>query len=237
MTDKKFTGEKSAVLQRVVRELHAGFSGPVIDLAARIHASDRTVEGYLHFLHKLGMARIGSWKFQVGAGGAIALWKFGPGRHARKSAGIGRNGPIFVDRSRAALDVLEYIKRKDLAQQKEIAERTGYAYAAMPQIIAALKKDGLVRIAGWSRKSAHGMPHSPIPMYRAESGADAPKPKPIPRGQMNQYRKRTLTERFGAENAQRIMTSRSDGGPDAIVIDGVTVWRRRPAKKSSGAAA
>ena len=221
-----FTGEKSAVLQRLMRALHTGSRCTVLEWAAAAHSSRRTIEHYLHHLHPLGLARIVSWKFQVGPGGAIAVWAFGPGRNAKKSACIGRNGPIIIERSRVALAALEYISANDMARQTDIATSIGSAYAAMPSVIKSLRDAGLIHIGGWSRSSTHGKPHSPIPLYRSGAGMEAKRIAPIPTARLSQHRKISLIARYGAENAARIMTSRSQGGPDAIVQDGKTIWTR-----------
>jgi len=231
-TASSFTGEKSTVIKRVMRALHAGFTGGVRELAIEVHSTHRTLEKVMHLLHIYGLARIVAWRFQVGPGGAIAQWSFGPGRHAKKSAGIGKNGPVIVERSRVAVRVIEYLKANDLSSQRQISLEIKSAYNAMPPLMRALRAEGMAHIAGWGRSTHEGKPHSPIPLYRAGKGIDMPRPAPISSTQASADRREALAKKYGKDAARRIIASRSNGGPDAIVIDGQTVWRRRPARSA-----
>ena len=83
---------------------------------------------------------------------------------------------------------------------------------------------GLLHVSAWTLpESGHG-PFTPV--YAHGPGADAVKPAGLTNAEKGRLRRKRLKERFGSRITHRICRSRNEGGAAAIIIDGITVYRR-----------
>lgn len=84
---------------------------------------------------------------------------------------------------------------------------------------------GILRIAGYRRTGA-----TPQALYwfQMDEMRDASPPPPLTNAEKQRKRRAHLKELYG-QHAWRVHTGRNWGGAETLVIDGKTVYRRRPA--------
>lgn len=216
-----FTGDRSVLFQRLMRLFHEGFTGTKHDLADRVFSTYRNIESYIWVLKDLGLVRIVDWRIRKGVGAQkMAVYGFGGGPDApmpRKKAGV-----VFdVEYSEVADETLKLLADKPMTA-KELSLLTGVGREGARHRLSVMHKAGVIHISGWRRDGAH----PPAKIFSAGKGRDAPKPTKVDNMTAIRNRQRKLTERYGEDNARKIMTSRADGGPDRIVIDGKVVYAR-----------
>lgn len=93
-------------------------------------------------------------------------------------------------------------------------------------VLNKLHKAGILRIAGYRRTGS-----TPQALYGFLMGEkrDASPPPPLTNAERQRKRRAHLKELYG-QHAWRVHTSRNWGGAETLVIEGKTVYRRRPAK-------
>lgn len=229
-----FDGTKSLLLVRITRLFHAGFTGTKWDLAKAAFSTPKNIESYIHSLKSTGIARVVAWEKRVGPGAQhVAVYGWGGGEPDAPKT-LKPTGLKFD--ARQSENALLILDRLDSAGPQTIADMAdfmgcGHEYARM--CLRQMHRQGMVHIHGWNRVGAH----PPRTVYAAGAGADAKKPPVLTRLQSTRRRKRRLTEQFGEDRAKSIMTSRADGGPDRIVIDGRVVYERGKPRGRGRAAA
>lgn len=215
----------SGILVRLMRLLHAGVTGTKQELAAMADTSPRNLEAYLPLLHKLGLARIVRWERSETGTAFQGVYGFGEGRKnapkQTKACRRIRACDVDVSRSAEAKRYLLYIQRGHRTAI-EMAEIIGTSTSWARKVMRSLHAQGYVHIAAWEREGAH----PPVAVYGPGRGEDAKKPKKLTHAEANARRRRRLDEQYGEEAAKRILTPRSQGGPERIVQDGRTVWAR-----------
>jgi len=98
----------------------------------------------------------------------------------------------------------------------------GVAKGALNKLHAA----GILRIAGYRRTGA--IPQA-LYWFRTDDARDALPPAPLTNAQRQARRCEHLRIVFG-HHAWRVHASRNSGGAETLVLDGKTVYRRRPKK-------
>lgn len=238
MSMKTFTGARSRLMPRILSAFHAGVTGDLEDLARHCISTPRNMERYLHELRPLGLARIVAWKRNHAPGATWrGIWGFGEGLpDTPKPDAMGsfiQNGDITG--SLRASRILGWLEGRD-ATHHEVAKALGMSISYAANILRALHRAGHVHVAAWQRQ-CQGLP---LKRYTAGPGRDAARPVPISKKAASQNRRKRLLKQFGEDITRRIMTARSDGGPDKVVVDGRQVWLRgkpRGHRKSKEASA
>ena len=92
--------------------------------------------------------------------------------------------------------------------------------------IRAMRRLKLIHIAEWQRSSKC---KKFVAVYQVGEGIDAERPPTRTKAQTNkEHRRETrakLVEMFGDEVARKCLTARRFGGADAVVVDGITIFR------------
>lgn len=221
-------GTRSLFLVRMTKFFHQGGQGDKYELAKQVFSTPSNVNSYIHKLKDLGIARIVAWKSVKGSGASkLAIYGWGGGEPDEpmpiqpKSMRFDARNSITAER---ALKVLES-GPKTAAQ---VGDALGLKQESASAVLRQMKRQDMAHIVAWVKSNPANFepPHPPIRVYAAGPGTDAPRPKAITHAKAVANRKRALTERFGADIARRITTSRADGGPDKICLDGRTAYVR-----------
>lgn len=229
-----FDGTKSLLLVRLTKLFHAGFHGTKWELAKASFSTPKNIDSYIRFLKDVGIASVVAWEKRVGHGAQhVAIYGWGGGESDAPKELKPTGQKFDAKQSENALLILD---RLDSAGPQTIADMAdwmgcGYEYARM--CLRQMQKQGMVHIARWDRAGAH----PPRIVYGAGAGEDAKKPPVLTRLQSSRRRKRRLVDQYGEARAKSIMTSRADGGPDRIVIDGLVAYERGKPRGRGRAAA
>lgn len=224
MSMKTFTGSRSRLMGRIMVAFHAGVIGDLEDLARHCISTPRNMERYLHELRPLGLARIVAWKRNYAPGATWrGVWGFGEGLpDTPKPAAMGsfiQSGDITG--SLRANRILGWLEGRD-ATHFEVATALGMSISYASNVLRALHRAGHVHVAAWQRQHI-GLP---LKRYAPGPGSDASRPPPLSKKAASRNRRRRLIEQYGEAITRRIMTSRSDGGPDTVIVDGRVIYRR-----------
>lgn len=127
-----------------------------------------------------------------------------------------KRGPVI----KTAL-VLGRFTSEDLA--REAATEAQHARES----IRAMRRLKLIHIAEWQHSSKC---KKFVAVYQVGAGLDAEQPPTRTKAQINKdHRRETrarLVEMFGDKIARKCLTARRYGGADAVVVDGITIFRR-----------
>lgn len=229
-----FNGTKSVLLVRLTKLFHDGFVGTKWELAEAAFSTYRNIESYIHVLKSVGIARVVKWEKRVGQGAQyVARYGWGGGKRNAPRKKKKKGYKFDAEYSENALLILARLEAIGPQTATGISKfmESGHEYARM--CLRQMHKQGMVHISDWDRDGAH----PPKIVYAAGPGNDVKKPPVLTRLQSSRRRKRRLTEQFGPERAKSIMTSRADGGPDRIVIDGLVAYERGKPRGRGRAAA
>lgn len=229
-----FDGTKSLLLVRITRLFHGGFTGTKWDIAKAAFSTPKNIESYIHSLKSTGIARVVAWEKRVGPGAQhVAIYGWGGGEadadKPLKPKGLKFDAKQSVN-VRLILARLETVGPQSTAQ---VAEYMGCGHEYARMCLRQMYRQGMAHIARWDRAGAH----PPRIVYAAGAGEDARKPPVLTRLQSSRRRKRRLVDQYGEARAKSIMTSRADGGPDRIVIDGLVAYERGKPRGRGRAAA
>jgi predicted transcriptional regulator len=207
-----------------MRLLHTGWSGTRIELAEKVHISERTLHLILPQLHRLGLCRIVRWEKRIGRGASMtAIYAFGDGkRHAKKPR---KNVPGQFDAmySVPAQRLISIMLAKGPSSVAEIAEAAGIKVGYASVLLSTLRRQGLVHVTEW-RFSGRATPR--LPYYVAGPGKCAEKPAALTASQLKKRRRAVLTSKYGREVATKIMNS-DKTNTDRVVYEGRIVYERR----------
>jgi len=218
------TGEKSHMLQRVVRALHVPEATYTkAELADRAATTPRTLDHAIRLLRACGLIHIAAWSHAGGPSGLTAHYAFGPGPDARKTTPEPATGWRY---SRVHADILRELAGEMTAQQVASRINANATYVAeMLRQMAQSITDQEAHIAHWLRNLEVGGGFTPL--FAPGPGKNASKPKPLGNKKCNQRYRSRLARDFGREQAARMLKSIAKGGIDRLVIDGKTAWERR----------
>lgn len=229
-----FDGTKSVMMVRLVRLFHAGFVGTKWELAVSAFTTPKNIESYIHHLKATGLARVVDWEKRVGPGAQyVARYGWGGGEADAPKPLKPRAMKFDARQSENALLILNRLSAAGPQSTAQVAEYMGCGHEYARMCLRQMYRQGMAHIARWDRVGAH----PPRIVYGAGAGEDARKPAVLTRQQSSRRRKRRLIDQFGELRAKSIMTSRADGGPDRIVIDGRVAYERgkprgRPGKSA-----
>lgn len=212
-----------SIMVRLMRLIHAGEEGTRHHFAELVGTSPRNLEAYLPLLHKNGLVRVVRWERSSTGAAFVGVYGWGDGKKnaPRQTKSMKGIKGVEVAQSDEAKRYMLYLQRGNRTAL-EMAEITGATTSWTRKVLESLRRQGFSHVAEWERDGAH----PPIAVYAPGRGVDAPRPKPLTQKQSNRRRWNRLVERFGEEAARRIITPRSQGGPERIVQDGKTVWVR-----------
>lgn len=218
-----FDGTKSLLMVRLAKLFHAGFTGTKWELAEAVFTTHKNIESYIHHLKSTGLARVVAWEKRIGAGAQyIARYGWGGGEVDAPKPLKPKGMKFDAWQSENALLILDRLQAAGPQTTSDVAAYMGCGHEYARMCLRQMHKQGMAHIARWDRVGAH----PPKIVYGAGAGDDARKPAVLTRLQSTRRRKRRLTEQFGEDRAKSIMTSRADGGPDRIVIDGRVAYER-----------
>ena len=135
--------------------------------------------------------------------------------------------------SPAAVDILGWLRMHGPAEVQEIVYRVGYSLKRSQEVMRLLHSIGVVHISAWRPCTIGG--GRPAKVWNGWPGKDIPLPAPIPastsrRESWHRTHQRHV-QNYGVAIANKIMRARNNGGADQVVIDGKTVYQRRPRKQ------
>jgi hypothetical protein len=135
-----------------------------------------------------------------------------------------KRGPVI----KTAL-VLGRFTSEDLA--REAATEAQHARES----IRAMRRLKLIHIAEWEHSKKC---RKFVAVYQVGEGVDAVQPPTRTNAQINKAHKREtrakLVAMFGDEVARKCLTARRFGGADAVVVDGITIFRRHEIGPTEG---
>ena len=148
---KALTGEHSILLRRLWKFLHDGGVGTKVEIAKACFSTPKTLGSYLDILRSHGLARICRFDRKVARGTSyIAVFKFGPGRDARKpSNGI----PLkHVMESPRALQILGHIKEHGPRTAGQLSREIGFHREYASRLCRLLRDEKKLYACGWQTK-------------------------------------------------------------------------------------
>lgn len=228
------TGERSHMLQRVMRALHVpGSTYTKTDLADRAATTARTLDHAIRLLRSCGLIHIAAWSHAGGWSGLKAHYGFGPGPDAPHTTPEPATGWRY---SRVHADIMATLTGEMTAQDVATAVNANPIYVA--KLLRKMSADGpdqSVHITRWLRNYEVGGAFSRL--YALGAGRNATRPNALGNKKCNQRYRSRLARDFGRAMATRMLKSSAKGGIDQLVLDGKTVWeRRKPRGKKSNVA-
>jgi len=224
---------QSAQAQRVWLALQQG-DITTAEISARAFVSPRSLEGILREFRACGLVHVCAWiQPPESRYHQVALYRFGAGEHQpRPKRGISNN-TVYVETSMAAHRVVESLQQSGPLSMYAIAESVGIAPGYAHRILRVLlKTGGIIHVSDWIRIGRCGQASS---VYAAGPGKDKARPRAQKQATISRRRRQRLAAQFGPDIANRIQTSRRLGGPERIVVDGITVFERAKDRRSLSA--
>lgn len=215
------TYEQSPSAIRVWRALQNG-KYTLDELAKKASVSRRSLDNMMPTFYEAGLAHRCGWirpsesNFHL-----VAVYKFGPGRNKPKPKRGIHAAAVWVDTSTAARLMVECLSTGKT--HREAAAECGYATEYARKVLRVLNEQNRVHVVGW-RMNGGGQKS---PVYLAGEGENVPMPPKQSMAEASQRRRQRLRAEYGIDLAKRIDRTRKQGGPDSIVVDGKTVYRRR----------
>lgn len=216
-----YTHSQSAI--RVYRALQTG-DYTLAELAAKSFVGRRSLDNMTAVFFQAGLCHICGWKrpfesqYQL-----VAIYRKGPGRNKpRPVRGINTDAQVWVETSTAAHKIVDCLYTGNKTHI-ECADELGYAPEYARKLLRTLTEHNRVHVVDW-RKNTAGQR---TPVYAPGDGVNMPRPPRQKQADISRAHRKKLVNDYGVEIARRIGRTRSKGGPDQIVIDGKTVYRRR----------
>lgn len=180
-----------------------------VDIAEKIGIRVNVVRTIMRHFYELRLVHIGGWTKSGFHRPPAVMWKAGAGEDVPRPVGswlrvqfkarqqlphTGKGPGIETIAFAHAIRALT----SEPVSAKQLAEETGWAHSTVGRFLRHCRRIKLVHIADWTRG-----PHNCgmwAPMYSLGDGADAPKPKPIPR--------REIERRYQQARRQRLRDAR-----------------------------
>lgn len=216
-----YTHSQSAI--RVYRALQTG-DYTLAELADKAFVGRRSLDNMTAVFFACGLAHICGWKRPVESNFQLcAIYRAGPGvNKPRPKRGINTASQVWVETSNAARVIVEHLSNGNKTHI-ECADELGYAQEYARKLLRTLTEHNRVHVVEW-RKNTAGQ-RSPV--YAPGEGLNVPRPPKQKQSDISRAHRQRLVAEYGLEIARRIGRTRSKGGPDQIIIDGKTVYRRR----------
>jgi hypothetical protein len=214
----------SASAVRVYCALQSGQQFTLSELAEAAHVARRSLDNMASTFFACGLMHICGWKRPVESQyQLVAIYRAGPGRNKprpkrRKSVGL-------VRERMSAHRIVKALAAGQMTHH-DIAEAAGIAPEYCRHMLLWMVKADMVHVCDWMKRNQYGQLS---PVYAAGKGVNKSKPAGAGNAERLRARRQRLVSQFGVEIARRIDRTRAEGGPDQIVIDGQTVYRRRAA--------
>lgn len=215
-----YTHSQSAI--RVYRALQTG-DYTLAELADKAFVGRRSLDNMTAVFFHTGLCHICGWKrpfesqYQL-----VAIYRKGPGRNKpRPKRGI-HAGKVWVETSTAAHRIVDLLATGNKTHI-ECADELGYAPEYARKMLRRLTVHNRVHVVEWPKDAAGQR----TPVYAPGEGANVPRPPKQKPADISRAHRQKLVNDYGVEIARRIGRTRSKGGPDQVVIDGKTVYRRR----------
>lgn len=110
---------------------------------------------------------------------------------------------------------------------EELAREAATEAQHARESIRAMRRLRLIHIAEWKHSSKC---KKFVAVYQVGEGVDAVQPPTLTKAEITAEHKRKtrakLVAMFGDEVARKCLTARRYGGADAVVVDGITIFRR-----------
>lgn len=221
MSKDQYTHSHSAI--RVYNALQSGREFTLSELAEAAHIARRSLDNMAATFFHCGLMHISGWKRPVESQyQLVAIYIAGPGKNKpRPKRGINA-GQVWVETSNAARLLVEHLGHGNKTHH-ECASELGFAPEYARKLLRTLTEHNRVHVVAW-RKNTAGQRSA---VYAPGKGVNVPRPPKQKQADISRARRTRLANEYGVEIARRICRTRSKGGPDSIVIDGKTVYRRR----------
>lgn len=187
----------------------------------------RTVHTHILAMHRAERAHVAEYRYEYAESAAPAkLWAAGPGQDAepiRRPRSRGRT--VNWATSDTATRILERLSCGDCSI-KTLCIDCATGENSARTLITQMHRAGVIHLRAYLPAVGVGGMHTLI--YRLGPGRDAKRPKRRGKKELYQEWRARKVARFGREIAATMLRSRSYGGAERVVIDGRTVYQRRP---------